>query len=175
MVLALKLFFLAVRQVSKPIAGLAKGAAEESPLFRQLMITAGQSLHRAKIQISRLAEDHTPLSKITPLSEERALAQGANIMSESIIYSVAGCTVAYEYRLQKRDKAKKEAAEDAAEKRRREEMRANEDRQWAQVRLLEQRITVQQEMLLSMQSKLDAALEQQQQQQQQMRRWWVWQ
>ena len=170
MVLALKLFFLGVRQVSKPIAGLAKSAAAESPLFRQLMMSAGQSLHRAKIQVSRLTEDKAALAKISPLSEERAVAQGSNLLSESIIYSIATFTVVYEYRLQAKKAAAKEAAEEAAEVRRRDEMRANEERQWERFGHLEQRITLQQEMLWNMQRKLDSHVEQQQQ----TRRWWLW-
>ena len=176
MVLALKLFFLGVRQISKPLAGLAKSAATESPLFQQAVISAGQSVHRLRIQVSRVAENKSTLAKITPLSEQRAIAQGSDLLSESIIYSIAGFTVVYEYRLQKRDKASKELAEAAAEAKRRQEMQANEERQWAQFRHLEQRISLLQDMVWTLETQCRTHEElqrQQQQEQQQRRRWWL--
>ena len=82
----------------------------------------------------------------------------------------------YEYRLQKRDKASKELAEAAAEAKRRQEMQANEERQWAQFRHLEQRISLLQDMVWTLETQCRTHEElqrQQQQEQQQRRRWWL--
>jgi hypothetical protein len=157
MPIAMKLFFLGVRQLSKPIASVAKRGAQESPFFRQLMISVGRTLHRATIQITRLSEGKNELANIVPLNEQTAITRGSDVVSELVIYSVAGSTVFYEYRLQKREKLLKEQQEIEAEARRREEARDNERRQWDEFSRLNQRINLLQEQLW---------------QQQQRRSWW---
>ena len=147
MVLATKLFFLAVRQVSKPLAGVAKQAAANSENFRGVMAFIGRGLHRMDLQVSRVAEGKALLKSITTLPEERAVVRGADLVSELVIYSVAGATVYYEYNLaQQKDKAKTEKAA-AAEA-------LNEQKQWEafernrdEIQHLQKRLTLMQEEL----------------------------
>ena len=130
MLLVLKLFFLGVRQISKPIANRAKDAAHSSGLMKAVAVGLGRGMHRLTTQVTRLSEGKAPLLKVTALEEEEAVvrtlrshcpawapacaactqpssfphartpqAKGAETLSEMIIYSVAGATVAYEYNL----------------------------------------------------------------------------
>jgi DNA-binding transcriptional MocR family regulator len=147
MPIAVKLFFLAVRQVSKPLAAVAKRGATESPLLRQVIVSIGQTINRARIQVTRMADGKTSLANISPLNEEKAVAVGAELVSEGVIYTIAGSTVFYEWRMTKREKEQNAAKAAAAEVRRREEQRLNEERQWAEFSHLNKRITLLQEEL----------------------------
>lgn len=127
MVLLLKLFFLGVRQLSKPIASRAKDAAHSSRLLKAVAVGLGRGTYRLQTQVARLSEGKPPLLRVAQLEEEEALvrtarsrrpgapasrlvgsglnarslgapqAKGADTLSEVIIYSVAGATVTYEY------------------------------------------------------------------------------
>jgi len=66
--------------------------------------------------------------------------RGAEFFSEFIIYSVAGATVIYEYRLNERQKEEKTAEAAEKERRRRAEMAMNEEKQWRQFAALNQRL-----------------------------------
>ena len=140
-----KLFFLAVRQVSKPAANALKTAAVNSTAFSAVLQSVGQGLHRLRIQVTRASEGKLRLAKISPLTPERAVAEGGDMLAEVVIYSVAGATIAYDYRKNKQKEAAKEAKEDAMERKRIEESVANERRQWDEFRHLQQRITNMQE------------------------------
>mmetsp|Transcript_21042 Transcript_21042/g.43048 ORF Transcript_21042/g.43048 Transcript_21042/m.43048 type:complete len:177 (-) Transcript_21042:27-557(-) len=147
MLLVLKLFFLGVRQISKPIANRAKDAAHNSGLLKAVAVGLGRGMNRLQTQVTRLSEGRPPLLKVTPLEEEEAVTKGAETLSEMIIYSVAGATVAYEYNLTQKDKKRKEAAEYEKEMARREAIRLNEERQWAEFTELRTRITLMEEQL----------------------------
>ncbi len=147
MVLPLKLFFLAVRQISKPIAGRAKVVAQNSESFNKVIVGVGRWLHRMNIQLTRRSEGKEALTHITELNEKAAVERGANFFSEAVIYSIASATVMYEYSVQQVEQQNKARSEVAAEKRRRDEMRANEERQWEEFRNVNKRITLMQEEL----------------------------
>ena len=129
-----KLFFLAVRQLSKPVANAIKQTAISSNAFQAVLAAAGQRMHRIQIQVTRAAAGKVQLGNISPLSNDRAVASGAELLGEAVIYSIAGLTVTYEWNKSKRSEAEKERKEEAAEMRRREESRVNEQRQWDEVR-----------------------------------------
>ena len=97
------------------------------------------------MQVERASQGKNPLRSIHPLSEEVAVISGADLLSEVMIYSVAGATVTYEWRNNKRESAEKERKATEAEARRREESRLNEQRQWDEFSHLSQRITLLQE------------------------------
>ena len=94
MVLAMKLFFLAVRQVSKPIAGFARQRALNSENVRGFLAFVGRGLHRMDLQITRIAAGKEPLASVTKLPEERAVVRGSELVSESVIYGIAGYAAA---------------------------------------------------------------------------------
>jgi len=147
MLLVLKLFFLGVRQISKPIANRAKDAAHSSGLMKAVAVGLGRGMYRLQTQVTRLSEGKPPLLRVAQLEEEEAVAKGAETLSEMIIYSVAGATVAYEYNLTLKDKKKKEVTERDVELARREANRLNEERQWAEFTELRTRITLMEQQL----------------------------
>ena len=163
--LGLKLFFLAVRQVSKPIAAATKQAAQDSPAARSVLIAVGRTVNRVSIQVTRLTEGKQALTRVTQIPEEKALTQGADLLSESVIYMIGGATVSYDWMRSRREKEAKKNKEVQDELKRRTEAAANEQRQWDEFRHLQQRITLMQEELWQLRRE---------QQQQQRSRWWPW-
>lgn len=75
MVLVLKLFFLGVRQLSKPIANRAKDAAHSSGLLKAVAVGLGRGTYRLQTQVARLSEGKPPLLRVAQLEEEEALVR----------------------------------------------------------------------------------------------------
>lgn len=134
MPIVVKLFFLAVRQASKPMANGLKRAAQSSDAFTAVLAATGRTLHRVTLQITRASEGKDQLATVAKLAEKAAIQRGADLLSEAFIYSVAGATVYYEWSMQQREKVQKAAKDAANEAQRREDMRKNEERQWDEVR-----------------------------------------
>jgi optic atrophy 3 protein len=134
MPIVVKLFFLAVRQASKPMANGLKRAAQSSDVFTAVLAATGRTLHRVTLQITRASEGKDQLATVAKLAEKAAIQRGADLLSEAFIYSVAGATVYYEWSMQQREKVQKAAKDAANEAQRREDMRKNEERQWDEVR-----------------------------------------
>lgn len=143
----LKLAFLAVKQLSKPIANRAKAAARNSDAFRGIVVAVGRQIHQLQIQLTRLAEGKVSLAHITPLREQAAVDRGAEFVSEMVIYSVAASTIVYEYQQSASEKKRKEAEAAAEEERRLEANKALEQRQCEQLDMLNKRITLLDEQL----------------------------
>ena len=139
MPILLKLFFLGVRQASKPMANALKRAAQSSEVFTVVLAATGRTLHRVTLQITRASEGKEQLATVAKLAEKAAIQRGADLLSEGFIYSVAGATVYYEYNMQQREKAEKAEKDAEKERARREEMRKNEERQWDEVSAAELR------------------------------------
>ena len=139
MPILLKLFFLGVRQASKPMANALKRAAQSSEVFTVVLAATGRTLHRVTLQITRASEGKEQLATVAKLAEKAAIQRGADLLSEGFIYSVAGATVYYEYNMQQREKAEKAEKDAEKERARREEMRKNEERQWDEVCAAQQR------------------------------------
>ena len=77
MVLLLKLFFLGVRQLSKPIASRARDAAHSSTLLKAVAVGLGRGTYRLQTQVARLSEGKPPLLRVAQLEEEEALVRTA--------------------------------------------------------------------------------------------------
>jgi hypothetical protein len=110
-----KLFFLGVRQLSKPLAARISAGAKGSPTFSTVLAAVGRQMHRATIQVTRASEGKASLRHVLELSEQKAVERGADILSEFVIYSVAGTTVCYEWNLTRKEKENKAEKEKAAE------------------------------------------------------------
>jgi len=107
-----KLGFLVIRQVSKPIAKSIAERAKKSPVFANwVCIPVAQLFHfyevRVKMQALNLGTGK--VTKVPKLSSTQAVQQGAEILSEVIILSIASAILIYEYT---RQKEKEEAKED---------------------------------------------------------------
>ncbi len=108
-----KLGFLLVRQVSKPIATAISRRARESAFFRDwICVPAAQSFHWFDVRIRMRLLDLGRATEIPKMNEEKAIATGAQLLSELIILSTAAGILVYEYRRQaEKEEAKAEAIE----------------------------------------------------------------
>ena len=107
-----KLGFLLIRQVSKPIAKNIAERAKGSPVFKNwVCIPVAQLFHfyEVKVKMSALNLGTGRVTKVPKLSESQAVQQGAEILSEIIILSIASSILIYEYT---KSKEKEEAKED---------------------------------------------------------------
>jgi hypothetical protein len=75
MLLVLKLFFLGVRQISKPIANRAKDAAHSSWLLKAVAVGLGRGMYRLQTQVTRLSAGKPPLLRVAQLEEEEAVVR----------------------------------------------------------------------------------------------------
>ena len=137
-----KLGFLAIKQVAKPVAQRLKNQALNSPRWQRALVATGRRLHYNKQQIERIA-DGKPLLKrerVPVQHEKEALQDGADFLAEMVVYGVSASILGIEYwSSRKKDikKAEKEAAKEAKAERLKE---ANEELQWQEFRQLNLRV-----------------------------------
>jgi hypothetical protein len=119
--LALKLWTLAVRTAAKPIGKQLKTTAEQSEFWRGVFMRYAQFHHRVEYQISvRLLGFKG--ADVKPLEPAKAVALGAEVLSEFFVFSVAGAVVILEYSRSRVADAAKKAAADAESTRKEEEL-----------------------------------------------------
>jgi len=143
----IKLFFLAVRQLSKPIANRAKGFARESEGFRSMTVAVGRFMHRFQLQLGRVADGKESLSHIAPLNEQAAVNRGSEFLSEFIIYTIAGGTVVYEFNQQQHEKRRKDQQAAEQEARKEADATAQRERNRDELQELRTRVTLLDEQL----------------------------
>lgn len=93
----IKLGFLAVKQIAKPVGQRIKAYAVAGERFQRYMVAMGQFLHRRAIQVERASDGKEQLKTIAPLNEQRAIDRGADFVAECVVYSVSASVVAAEY------------------------------------------------------------------------------
>lgn len=110
--LALKFTSLLVRTIAKPIGNAIKRQAKDHERFRRLCINFAQKMHSSeiKLRMSLLGENKI---KVKPLTDNKAIEQGATFISEFFIFSVAGSLIFYEsYRSRKKATSERDALAD---------------------------------------------------------------
>ena len=137
-----KLGFLAVKQIAKPVAQRLKNQALNSPRWQRALVATGRRLHYNKLQIERIADGKALLKRerAPVLERKQALMDGADFLAEMVIYGVSASILGIEYwTSRKKDlaKAAKEAAKEATTQRLKE---ANEELQWQEFRQLNLRV-----------------------------------
>ncbi|ODQ83126.1 hypothetical protein BABINDRAFT_164831 [Babjeviella inositovora NRRL Y-12698] len=110
--LALKFTALLVRTVAKPVANVMKQQAKEHEFFRTTCIKIAQRLHKTDVQLRmNLLGDKNV--KVRPLNDTRAIENGANFISETFIFSVAGGLILFEaMRSRNKEAGRREAVAD---------------------------------------------------------------
>jgi hypothetical protein len=109
----LKLFFLGVKQLSKPVASFIKTRAKNSPTFKQHVINASQLWHRFNVRAAHAASNASAEARavrIKPLDEATAVATFTDLLGEGVIYFVAAVALVIEYQMSAEKDAKKAAA-----------------------------------------------------------------
>eukprot|EP00658_Telonema_sp_P-2_P064692 TRINITY_DN5387_c0_g1_i2.p1 TRINITY_DN5387_c0_g1~~TRINITY_DN5387_c0_g1_i2.p1 ORF type:complete len:284 (-),score=102.51 TRINITY_DN5387_c0_g1_i2:237-1088(-) len=109
-----KIGALLLKQLTKPFAQRIKKSAADHPWFKERCIAFAQVSNRLQVNISRNLMGHADKdAKIVPLTESRAIENGANLLSELVVFSVAGGLIVYEYGRKARSDGMKALREEA--------------------------------------------------------------
>ncbi|KAF9108618.1 hypothetical protein BGX29_009273 [Mortierella sp. GBA35] len=92
---AIKLGFLAIRTIAKPIANSIKSYSAKHPKFRDACISVAQFSHKTEMQLKMKFLGYK-VESIRPLNDARAVEMGANFLGEAIIFGVAGSLIILE-------------------------------------------------------------------------------
>lgn len=102
-----KLGYLLVRTVAKPISSSLKKQAKDHPTFRNACIGLAQSYHRLEVRMRRrlaakngggTLEPNSALTEqsVRPLDEQKAIELGADFFGEALVFGVAGILLVME-------------------------------------------------------------------------------
>ncbi|KAG8718941.1 hypothetical protein FRC08_004013 [Ceratobasidium sp. 394] len=89
---SVKLATLVIRTLAKPISARLKHQAEQHETFRKICISWAQWAHRTEVQLRTNIMGETA-KNIKPLSESRAIQNGANSLAEAFLFSVAATLI----------------------------------------------------------------------------------
>lgn len=104
----LKLGTLALKTLSKPLAGKLKQQAAIHPRFRQLIVNMAQSNHQITTKMQRRIYGHATDVEIRPLNEEKAVQAAVDLIGELFVFSVAVAVLIFEVQRSARSEARKE-------------------------------------------------------------------
>ncbi|XP_054758867.2 putative OPA3-like protein CG13603 [Lytechinus pictus] len=94
----IKLGTLAVKQISKPMSKAIRNMARNSPFMRKYVcMPPAQFYHWLDVNLRMRILGLGKATEVKPLSNEAAVELGAEIISESFLFSVATGTIAFEY------------------------------------------------------------------------------
>jgi len=88
-----KLATLAIRTVAKPISAQIKNQAQQHERFRGLCVSLAQSMHRGEILLRTNILGEPARQNVRPLSEARAIENGANTLAEGFLFGVAALLI----------------------------------------------------------------------------------
>ncbi|KZT57528.1 OPA3-domain-containing protein [Calocera cornea HHB12733] len=83
-----KIATLAIRTIAKPISNIIKKQAQDHPTFRQVCISIAQTMYRSEVRLRANLLGENP-KHIKPLSEAKAIQNGANSIAEGFLFAVA--------------------------------------------------------------------------------------
>lgn len=89
----IKLGYLLIRTVAKPVANILKQQTKSHPAFRSICVRLAQTYHTTEIKMSRRlggASKAISESAVRPLDEQKAIDVGANFLGETLVFFVAG-------------------------------------------------------------------------------------
>ncbi|KAI0344974.1 OPA3-domain-containing protein [Trametopsis cervina] len=87
-----KIATLVIRTLAKPISNQIKTQVKQHESFRNLCVGLAQGMHRTEVQLrTRLLGEQ--LKSIRPLSETRAIENGANALAEGFLFGVAAVLI----------------------------------------------------------------------------------
>ncbi|KAJ7099385.1 OPA3-domain-containing protein [Mycena belliarum] len=89
---SVKLVTLLIRTVAKPISAQIKNQAKQHERFRGFCVDLAQMMYRTEVKLRTniLGE---PAKVIRPLSETRAIENGANALAEGFLFTVAAALI----------------------------------------------------------------------------------
>ncbi|EGG06569.1 uncharacterized protein MELLADRAFT_106493 [Melampsora larici-populina 98AG31] len=78
---------LSIKTLSKLIASRLKSGAQDHPQFQKICVGVAQSLQRYETRLASIFSKIQPT--IRPLSDTKAIQNGANFLSEASLFTVA--------------------------------------------------------------------------------------
>lgn len=107
--LAIKLTSLAVKTASKPLARQLESFTMSHPTTRQWLMRMAQRYHGFQVQVTRRAEGKEGKAFVGTITDEKAIETASKLVSETVVFTVAGALVMWEYRKSsEKDQARKE-------------------------------------------------------------------
>lgn len=112
----IKLGYLLIRTVAKPVANILKQQTKNHPVFRSLCVRLAQTYHRTEIKMSRRlggASKAVAEAVVRPLDEQKAIEVGANFLGETLVFLVAGTVLMMDQTLSaQKEQARRQVIED---------------------------------------------------------------
>ncbi|KAJ7025905.1 OPA3-domain-containing protein [Mycena alexandri] len=110
-----KIATLLIRTVAKPISAQIKNQAQQHERFRTFCVSLAQMLYRSEVKL-RTGILGEPAKHIRPLSETRAVENGANALAEGFLFSVAATLILGEaYRSNRSQTKRREGVDEQLE------------------------------------------------------------
>ncbi|EPQ50145.1 OPA3-domain-containing protein [Gloeophyllum trabeum ATCC 11539] len=106
-----KLGTLLIRTLAKPISNQIKVQAKQHETFRSFCVNLAQRMYRAEVKL-RTGLLGEPAKHIRPLSETKAIENGANALAEGFLFSVAAALIIAETWRSSRSQTKRRDAVD---------------------------------------------------------------
>ncbi|CAA7260931.1 unnamed protein product [Cyclocybe aegerita] len=110
-----KLATLIIRTIAKPISGRLKEQARQHERFRTICVDLAQFMYRSEVKLRTniLGE---PARHIRPLSEAKAIENGANFLAEGFLFSVAASLIIGEtWRSSRNQSKRRDSVDDSLE------------------------------------------------------------
>ncbi|EJU05908.1 OPA3-domain-containing protein [Dacryopinax primogenitus] len=101
-----KIATLAIRTIAKPISNMIKKQAQEHPTFRGICISLAQAMYRSEVRLRANLLGENP-KHTKPLSEAKAISNGANTLAEGFLFAVAAGLILAESWRSSRNQAKR--------------------------------------------------------------------
>ncbi|KAL1661681.1 optic atrophy 3 protein-domain-containing protein [Schizophyllum commune] len=90
-----KIGTLLIRTLAKPIANQIKAQVKQHPSFRRICVGLAQRMHRTEMRLRTniLGASRESSVPVRPLSETRAIENGANAIAEGFLFAVAAALI----------------------------------------------------------------------------------
>ncbi|EGN96346.1 hypothetical protein SERLA73DRAFT_58886 [Serpula lacrymans var. lacrymans S7.3] len=88
-----KLATLAIRTIAKPISAQLKNQAKQHETFRSICVSLAQGMYMAEIKLRTNILGEPARQHVRPLSEARAIENGANALAEGFLFGVAALLI----------------------------------------------------------------------------------
>jgi len=96
-----KLGFLAIKQISKPLANAVANRGRKSKFFRNfIVLPVAQLFHFLDVKVRMRILNLGKVTKVPKLDEKKAIDTGSQLLSEFVILSVGAGILLFEYRRQ---------------------------------------------------------------------------
>ncbi|KDQ59828.1 hypothetical protein JAAARDRAFT_33401 [Jaapia argillacea MUCL 33604] len=91
-----KLGTLLIRTLAKPISNQLKSQAKQHETFRNVCVSLAQNMYKAEVKLRTGLLGDTSKHNVRPLSETKAIENGANALAEGFLFGVAALLIILE-------------------------------------------------------------------------------